>query len=323
MPNRNAKTGERLADKLRRARELTWERLGKHITFYLPGMFTLDGIGGRYPAASITGAECALSCDHCGGKILESMLRTDTPKRLVKTCLSLEAKGCKGVLLSGGCDAGGKLPWETFVDAVAEVKARTGLIVSVHCGLVDDAQAQALKAAGADQALIDVIGDDATFQRVYHVEFGVSRIRDAMGALATAGLPIVPHVVCGLNYGRMTGERTAVEMIAGFDVEQLVIVSLMNLSGTPMAKALPPAPEEVAELIADARLAMPDTRISLGCARKRGQSGLDVLAIDAGVDRMALPSDEAVVRAEGYGLDIRYQTTCCSVDVDLSASSWN
>jgi hypothetical protein len=37
------------------------------------------------------------------------------------------------------------------------------------------------------------------------------------------------------------------------------------------------------------------------------------LAIDAGVSRMALPSDAAIERAQAYGLDIRYRKSCCSV----------
>jgi len=65
---------------------------------------------------------------------------------------------------------------------------------------------------------------------------------------------------------------------------------------------------------------MPDTLISLGCARPRGSRRLEVLAVDAGVNRMALPSDEAVERARSYGLDIRYQKTCCSVPADWIGS---
>jgi hypothetical protein len=31
---------------------------------------------------------------------------------------------------------------------------------------------------------------------------------------------------------------------------------------------------------------------------------------------MALPSDEAIERAQAYGLDIRYRKSCCSVPGD-------
>ena len=97
----------------------------------------------------------------------------------------------------------------------------------------------------------------------------------------------------------------------------MVIVSLMAIPGTQMEKARPPAPEAVADIIAEMRFAMPQTPISLGCARQRGSSRLEVLAIEAGVNRLALPSDEAVASAEAFGLNIRYQKTCCSVSRDF------
>jgi hypothetical protein len=311
-----------LDQRLKIARQISWQHLGKQIKFYLPGIFLLDGISGKYPAASITGERCALQCDHCQGKILRSMLQTETPERLVTQCLELSKKGQYGVLISGGCDLSGRLPWSLYVPAIKEIKKRTNLFISVHSGLVDACEAQHLKAAGVDQALIDVVGDDETFQQIYHVPFGVERIQESMAALQAAGLPTVPHIVCGLNHGKLRGEKTAVQMVARFNVEQLAIVSLIGIPGTPMFRVRPPAPEAIADIIADARYLMPSTAISLGCARQRGNSRLEILAIDAGVNRMALPSDEAIAKAKEYGLTIRYQKTCCSVPNDLSIPNW-
>jgi len=311
-----------LVRKMAEARQMTWNRFGKSITFYLPGMFTLDGRTGQYPAATITGSECALQCDHCAGKILETMVQAETPERLLDRCRHLAAAGNRGVLISGGCNPQGQLPWEAFLPVIRRIKSETDLIVSVHAGLVSPETARDLKAAGVDQALVDVIGDDETFRKVYHVDFGVDRIVDTLAALTDAGLPVIPHVVCGLLYGRIQGERRAIDIIAPFCVAQLVFVSLMGIPDTPMFQAPPPAPEAVAELIADARLAMPDTRLSLGCARQRGNDALEIMAIDAGINRLALPSDEAVAHAEALGLTVRYQRTCCSVSEDFSETSW-
>ena len=79
-------------NRLKIARESSWQHFGKKIIFYLPGMFRLNGINGKYPAISITGNECALKCDHCQGKILDSMLQTSTPWQLVKLCLKIAAR---------------------------------------------------------------------------------------------------------------------------------------------------------------------------------------------------------------------------------------
>ncbi len=169
-----------------------------------------------------------------------------------------------------------------------------------------------LKETGVDQVLVDVVGDDETYRRVYHLESGVSKLVASLRALREAGLTIVPHICCGLDFGRIRGERKAIELVSRFEIGLLVFISLMPIPGTPMwGKAMPEA-DEVAELIVAARLKMPRTLISLGCARERGNRRLEILAIDAGINRMALPSEEALNRAKYYGLEIKYQRTCCS-----------
>jgi uncharacterized radical SAM superfamily protein len=143
-----------------------------------------------------------------------------------------------------------------------------------------------------------------------------------MEAMERCGLSMIPHIVCGLAFGKIKGERRAIEMISRFHVDQIVVVSLMPVRGTPLWDVDPPDAAEVAEIIAEIRLGIPHARISLGCARQRGNSTLETLAIDAGVNRLALPSDEAIKRAEDYGLEIRYQKTCCSVSRDYSKRRW-
>jgi len=216
----------------------------------------------------------------------------------------------------------GRLPWDTFLPAVKEVKETTGLYVSVHSGLVDAGTARGLARAGVDQALIDVVGSDDTYRRIYHVPFGVDRISISMGHLRDAGLAVAPHIVCGLHYGNILAERDAVRAISRFDPEQVVVVSYMRIPGTGCDRFRLPRAEEVAGVIAEARLSMPEARVSLGCARERGNTRIEELAVDAGVNRMALPSEEAVARARYYGLRVRYQRTCCSVSRDLSSETW-
>ena len=298
---------------LKKARDLSWKYLGREITFYLPGMFIYNNRTGRYPAISITGSQCALNCDHCRSKILEPMIPAVSPDQLLERCLQLEKNGTVGVLISGGCDTNGRLPWNAFIPAIKQIKSRTDLFISIHSGLIDFQTALALKEAGVDQALIDVIGDDQTFKDIYHVDFGVSRIYDSLAALHRAGLAIVPHIVCGLHYGKIKGEKKAAEMISQFHVEQVVIVSLMRIPGTPLWNTKPLNAEAVAEIIAEARFKIPQVKISLGCARQRGNTALEILAIDAGVNRMALPSEEAIAHAKELGLKINYQRTCCSI----------
>jgi len=304
------------------ARETTWNRYGRRITFYLPGMFSCNGISGKYPAISITGPVCTLQCEHCRAKVLSPMIHAPEPDLLVEKCLQLEKRGNLGVLITGGCDQEGRLPWGRFIPAISEVKTQTGLRVSIHSGFVDHTTALQLRSAGVDQVLIDAIGDDATYRKICHLESGVARLLASLDALEKVRLPIVPHLVCGIYDGKIRAERKAIEIVSRFNVGLLVIVSLMRIPGTPMWGAASPPAGAVARLAAEARVRMPETEISLGCARQRGNTILETLAIDAGVNRLALPSEAALNRAGYYGLEISYQRTCCSVYDSIHESEW-
>jgi uncharacterized radical SAM superfamily protein len=277
-------------------------------------MFTVDGQTGKYPALSITNASCALNCDHCEARILETMIDASSPERLIEKCKRLATKGAVGCLISGGSDEDGNLPWEVFAPAIRKVKEETDLFISVHTGLLDRRNAHLLKEAGVDQALIDVIGDEETFRRIYHLEDAFWRIEETLSTLKEAGIPAIPHVVVGLNYGKVCGEYKALEMISRHDPDCLVIVVFMPIPGTKMKAVQPPPTEEVARVLATARLLLPDIHISLGCARPRSKYSweLEELAVDAGINRMALWSDRALERARYHELEIEFTKTCCA-----------
>jgi uncharacterized radical SAM superfamily protein len=310
-----------LENRFKQARNLSWQIFGRRLTFYLPGMFSYDGLKGDYPAISITGNRCELQCDHCKGALLRDMIPAVTPEQLADKALRLAEDGNQGILISGGCDKEGRLPWQRFIPVIKEIKDSTDLFVSIHCGLLDETTAGDLKDAGVDQALINVIADDG-YHQICHVDSGVIEIINTMKSLNKAGISIIPHVVCGLRYGMINSELKAIELISRFNPEQVIIISLMPMPGTPLWGTTIPQAEQVALIIAEARLLMPRVRIGLGCARRRGDSRLETLAIDAGVNRMALPSEEAIGHAKDYGLEIRYQKSCCSVSREFSKEMW-
>ncbi len=307
--------GEAVESLLARARARSWERFGKRVVFYLPGMFLMDGGRGRYPSLSITGPACGLGCDHCKGTILESMPAARSPQELVESCLRLRDGGAEGVLITGGSDARGRLPWARFQDALAEVKRRTALHLSVHAGMVDRPTAVALKHAGVDQANLDIVGAEETWREVIHLPDGAALLEESLEALDAAGLELVPHVVMGIHAGRIVGERRALEILRRRPPKLLVWVVLMPLAGTPMAGAVPPPLEEAGRLLAESRLLFPESELALGCARPRGEyrRALECLAIDAGVNRMALYSEESVAHARSLGVETSFLETCCSL----------
>jgi len=277
-------------------------------------MFMYYNEKGKYPAISITGKDCSLGCDHCKGHLLESMINANSPEKVVEICKKLEAEGNEGCLLSGGCYENGTLPWKNFINAIKEIKRYTNLKVSVHTGIIDLETAKAMKEAGVDQALFDVLCSDDVLRDVYHLEITTETIVDSMDAINDAGLDFVPHVIVGINYGKLDNELYALDLISKYNPKNVVIVAFMPLDGTPMEDVIPPAPQDIARIIAMARMKLPESEISLGCARSRKQKlEIDNLAIDAGVNRIAIPAEEAIERAKEYGIDVVFKKTCCSV----------
>ncbi len=285
----------------------------KKIHFFIPGMFTVYGETGLYPAISITGTGCSLMCDHCQAKILHTMPDASTPEKLLELASEFEKKGAVGMLVSGGSDFHGTLPFEVFADALREIVQTTKLHISVHTGFATRQQARLLKEIGINQALIDVIGSDEVAHRVYKLPPGVAEA--SVRAVFEEGLNVVPHVLVGLDFGGNSFEEKALELVAQYCPKRVVIIALRPAKGTPMEQTKPPAPERVAQVIRYAKELIPGSMINLGCARPVGlhKAQTDVLAIQAGVDGMAVPSRQAYEEAERLGLEIVKMPTCCSL----------
>ena len=288
---------------------------GTGITFYLPGMIRYEDRRGRYPALSITGKQCELQCEHCKGRLLDPMIQVTEPEDLIQKAVHLHKRGAHGILLSGGSDRQGRLPWAKYLEAIRKTTETTGLFLSAHVGFPDLDTCRQLRKSGVRQALMDVMGDEETAAQVYHLK-GLQTVKEALESISQSGLQMAPHIVAGLHYGRIKGEEEALRILSRYDPAVLVVVVLTGLKGTPMAGVKPPSPLEVARLIAKARLLMPQLPISLGCERPRNKEGLELerLALRAGITRMAVWSEEAIEEASRLGLSPRFQSTCCSVE---------
>jgi hypothetical protein len=295
--------------------------LHDEIHFHAPGLkhYETDEFVQRnrleFVAISLTGASCALHCEHCQGRLLESMYSVPGNDGLYALCERLAANGTRGVLVSGGSDGQGKVPHAAFAADLRRVKERLGLTILVHTGLVDRRMAEALAAAGVDGAMIDVIGSDETIRRVYHLDASVGDIERSLALLQDYGIPSLPHIVMGLHYGAFLGEDAALEVVAGHEIAGLILVALTPLVGTPMQDIAPPALAEMTAFVEKARLRLPATPILLGCARPAGEAKgtLDQAAIDIGLNGIAFPAEGTVAYARRKGLRVRFHETCCGI----------
>ena len=202
----------------------------------------------------------------------------------------------------------------TQPDFIAQIKKNLGLTVIVHTGVVDSSTAKRLKDAGVDAALIDIIGSDETIREVYNLDVSVEDYDKSLRAFCDVGIPFVPHVLVGLQYGELRGELEALKMIARYSPSAVITIAFMPIRGTPMEKVTPPEPEDIAKVLVSSKLLMPNTPTVLGCMRPKGEhrKRTDMLAVKAGVNGIAFPVEEAIQLAESLNLEISFSSLCCS-----------
>lgn len=267
-----------------------------------------------FPSFSITGDACALKCEHCFGKLLGYMTPTPTPERLRELCFEVHRRGGAGCLISGGCSPEGSVPLNGFIEVIREVKRETGLKMVVHTGLASPETLERLADAGVDVVSFDLMGSDLIIREIYHLRATVEDYERMMRFMSSIGLSFVPHINVGLYYGAILGEYRALEVALSYDPAALVFIVFTPFKGTPMKEVKPPDPMDVAEIIAHARVAAAHVPIALGCVRplKAYRRALDSLAVRAGVNGLAYPSEEIYRQLPGIGLKPMIHDTCCS-----------
>lgn len=310
---------EELEAYLKEAQSVKRKKFGKRMHFYAPSFIYYKTSHYQpsptdFPTISVTGTSCALKCKHCDGKVLNTMYSATTPEKLLVLCMQLKRKGALGCLISGGCLPDGSVPLGKFIDVIGKVKRELGLTVIVHTGIIDFNTAEKLRNARVDAALIDIIGSDETIREIYRLNVTVKAYEDSLRALHEARVAFVPHVIVGLHYGRSKGELYALQMISKYQPSALVIIAFMPIRGTEMEKVGPPKPTEIAKVIASARLMFPQTPIALGCMRPKGKHRIetDILALKAGVNAIAFPTEEAIAFARKRRDEINFSSLCCS-----------
>lgn len=293
----------------------------KTITFYAPSIkrYETNELAQEshynFTPVSITGTWCALDCDHCKCQLLKHMRQASDSDSLFQICSDLAKRNAKGILISGGCDSDGKVPLTDYYETIHKIKNDLGLKVVVHTGIVDDEMAEGLGYGNIDSALIDIIGDNRTIKEIYHSKVTVDDYEESLYYLNKHNVPAVPHIVIGLNYGKLAGEYNALDIIARYEIKSLVLVILTPFMNTPMQDVIPPAVEEIGEFFSRAKDVMAERPVILGCARPMGEYKIKVdrLAVDNGFDGIAFPSDGIVSYAQERDFKTHFTETCCGV----------
>jgi uncharacterized radical SAM superfamily protein len=163
--------------------------------------------------------------------------------------------------------------------------------------------------------MIDIIGSTETLKTVYHLDVTDQVFESSLNLLEQNEIPIVPHILVGINFGKLKGEKKALEIISRHKVAAIIVVALMPLEKTPMENMICPQPMDISRVILAARLTNRKTPLILGCARPIGKqkSETDILAIKAGINGIAYPSEEGYVFAKKNGFKISFSEMCCSL----------
>ena len=187
----------------------------------------------------------------------------------------------------------------------------------MHTALVDMDIARRMEDSGIDAAMMDVIGSQDTITQVYHLKRTVDDFEKTLEYLVSTQLKVVPHIVIGLHYGELLGEWQALEMLRRHVPDALVLVVVMPFYATGMRPFVSPDTTQVGRFFMDARSALPEIPLLLGCARPAGRdkSRIDSYAVMAGLNGLAHPADGMVELAVRLQRDVRVTPSCCSIAV--------
>ncbi len=271
------------------------------------------GIYGKdFPSISLTGRKCELMCKHCYGRLLDNMLGVLSPAELSNLGIRLRGEGVSGVLLSGGCDMYGKVPFEGYFNAIKWLKSQ-GLKVFMHVGIVDEVRASLIKELGIDAVLVDLVVHEGAIKEVIGLHDVEAYIK-TLKILNKYDLPVVPHVVIGLYKGLPSKEFTSVDILHELRPKAAVFVIFTPYPNTPLESSNPPSPNYVVEILKYARRKLDDVPLSLGCMRPRSEEFLrvELAAVDLGFNGIAFPSYAAVNYLVDNDIKFKVIHECCA-----------
>jgi len=275
---------------------------------------------------SLTGRHCELLCRHCRAMLLEDMVDINTfgnpfdnaENRLLKILKKFGREIVKGMLLSGGFDKNGILPLDDkIINEIRELKSQTKnqIKIFMHLGFVEKYTVNALYGCGVDGVLVNVISDKDAIKKTYNLKnCSPDSFYKNIKVLKNAGLKVAPHIIIGLNDGKISGEFNSIEQLSSSGADAIVFAIVKKISKhfdfiNPDIKV-----NEIIKLFDYTKKLVPDTPISLGCARPSGfnTEKLEIELLKRGIDVISFPSDAAIEFAEKNNFKFSFLEQCCT-----------
>ncbi|MCC5795100.1 MAG: biotin synthase BioB [Chromatiales bacterium] len=161
-----------------------------------------------------------------------------------------------------------------------------GLETCATLGMLDEAQARELKAAGLDYYNHNLDTSPAHYPNVISTRTYQDRL-DTLSAVREAGL----KVCCGGIIGLGEGPEDRIDLLHTLATlpahpESVPVNQLVQVQGTPLAGADAVDPLDFVRVIAVARILMPRSRVRLSAGRKQMSDEMQALCFFAGANSL-------------------------------------
>ena len=166
---------------------------------------------------------------------------------------------------------------DTVADIVREVKQTVGIDVCCCMGLLDEAQARTLKAAGVDRINHNLNTSAGHHGNIVSTHAYTDRL-NTLKAVKAAGLETCCGGIVGMGESRQDIVDLAVAL-RELDIDSIPVNFLHPIEGTPMAGRKPLSPQDGLKVLCLFRFVNPNKEIRIAGGREHTLGSLQALAL--------------------------------------------
>lgn len=241
------------------------------------------------------------------------MLATTTEELLYNSAKKLAESGGTGFLLSGGSDITGKLPIYKFTKILKKIKQDFNLMINVHTGLLETKDIMMLKDMNIDNISFDIVGSDETIKNVFGIDRKLNDYVKSLKLLDVSGIDYTPHIVIGLDWGKINGEYKAIDILKTLNnFKKIIFIVLIPTKNTAMEHVTPTKIEDIDDVFKYSKNNINKEHV-LGCMRPRYMPEIETAAINNNFNGIVIPSKNTEKYALSLGYQIVKHNYCCSL----------
>ncbi|MCP9826239.1 biotin synthase BioB [Synechococcus sp. EJ6-Ellesmere] len=237
---------------------------------------------------SVKTGGCEEDCAYCPQSMHNSSDVSGRPELEVEPVLA-RARAAKAAGAHRFCmgwawrDIRDGAPFEAMLAMVRGVR-ELGLEACVTAGMLTDAQAERLAAAGLTAYNHNLDTSPEHYERIITTRSYQERL-ETLERVRQAGITLCCGGIIGL--GETTSDRAGLlQVLASLDPhpESVPINALVAVEGTPLEHQPPVDPLELVRMVATARILMPFSRVRLSAGREQLSREAQILCLQAGAD---------------------------------------